>query len=311
MPITLGSLRQFCAEIASPDSAGATADREFMEWINQALSRLYKEIDTDLTRREVKIAVPPQEEGDDLQVTQGSASIVRATNPFLQKWLDERWSLHIEADPDTEFALSAIDEIDPLQATLRDGDDWILDTDTDLTFFAVKNKFYFPQASEIYRVQLVRDSSVVAVLAPDLFDHQKDWSPTMKGSFPTICTFRNGYIEVWPSPGEEYYRLAVTYRLAFSQIDTDADDDTEVEWADYHLDVLKKAIVLEAAVTQGKEAPIPFPVAEREFVRAVEQLRQLATKDVQPGPMSLQPPLIWKVRDRIPTDHWQGTLEDI
>jgi hypothetical protein len=59
MALTLGELRAFCAEVASPDSAGASADREFMIWINAALLRCYTELHWDRLQFENKITVVP------------------------------------------------------------------------------------------------------------------------------------------------------------------------------------------------------------------------------------------------------------
>lgn len=365
MAITVGELRTYCAEVAAPDPSDPAADREFMEWINGALGRLHRETGLDLTRREEKVVLPAAVAGVDLAVTAGSLVAIRATGTFSKQWLDERWALHIEGEPDAEFEIASlagnggaqvtanlvfaaititraagswitdgyvngdyvtitaaedvanvgtfgpvtnvtatvltigsaaftvnVDDdtavVDRTQkATFRAGDEWIQATGTGLDFHAVKHRFAFGQALEIERVQLPAQGYDLEIVLPATFDRVKLQQPTARGVTPSHGTFREGHVEVWPGPGDDYLRLALTYRLAYSPLATAAADSVEVEWPEVHRDVLRKAILLEASITQGKESPVPYPLAVGEYVEAVKALRATATKDMQPGPLAV------------------------
>lgn len=309
MTITVGQLRTFCQEEASKDASGSTADAAFMHWINGALGRLYREITLDTTRREMRITVPPAEEVTDGVATQNSLTLTSATG-FTSKWASERWGLHIEDESQLEFELASIAAGSPgTTATLRAGDEWIQATGTAKTFTFVKNKFLLTAVQTIEKVQLL-DGRCVEVVQPREFDRQKQGSPCLRGEYPTICTFRNSYLEVWPSPGETYYKLIVTYRLAYTVLADAALDADTVEWDDDQLDVLKKAIMLEASMSQGTNAPVPYSIAKEEYEGALLKLRAVATKDMMPGPLAVRPPIMFgsKVRRSLPP---RSALEDI
>jgi hypothetical protein len=313
MAITVLMLRTHCRERASPSSSGSTADRTHMSWINGALSRLYREMEFDCLRREKKLTCPPAETtsgvDSNLTVTQGSLTITRATAGslvFTPKWLSERWALHVDAEVRLEFELAAITNPN---ATLRAGDEWTGTTATDKAFTFTKNKYLLTEASEVRRVEVIDSPRDVVVLLPDEFDRVKSRAPTQRGVYPRFCTFRNGYLEIWPSPGTTYFKLGITYRLAWTPLADAAQDTDVVVWDDQHLDVLLKAITLEASVELGEASPTPYPVALRSYMEALDKVRQIATKDMQPGPMRVQSPLAPRGRGRRSQD-WIGTLED-
>lgn len=302
MSFTLGSLRTFCREEASKDASGSTSERAFMHWINGALSRLYREQLFDLTSREVKVTVPPANTTiADGVVTQNSLAISSATG-FTAAWLSERWGLHIEGETRFEFELGAIGS-PATTATLRAGDEWIADSGTAKDFVFVKNKFLLSTAAEILDVQVL-DGHCVAIVSPKRFDELKNGYPTHRAEFPRIATLRNNYLEIWPSPSSNYQKLIVTYRLAYTPLSSAAAADggdadaTTISWPDEHLDVLKKAIMLEAALSQGPNAPVPFPLAKLEYEGALLKLRAVGTKDMQPGPLQIVPPILGRRRTK-------------
>lgn len=309
MTITVGQLRTFCQEEASKDASGSTAEAAFMHWINGALGRLYREIAQDTTRRETRITVPPAESVTDGVVTQNSLAISSATG-FTAAWLSARWGLHIEDEDQLEFELAAIAAGSPgVTATLRSGDEWIQASGTGKTFTFTKNKFLLTAVQTIEKVQLL-DGRCVEIVQPREFDRQKQGSPCLRGEYPTICTLRNSYLEIWPSPGTSYYKLIVTYRLAYTPLADAALDADTVEWDDDQLDVLKKAIVLEASMSQGNNAPVPYGIAKAEYEGALLKLRAVATKDMMPGPLNVRPPIMYgsKARRSLPP---RSALEDI
>lgn len=310
MAITLGQLRTFCQEEASKDASGSTADAAFMHWINGALGRLYREITLDTTRRELRITVPPAEAVTDGVVTQNSLAISSATG-LLAKYLSERWGLHIGGESQLEFELAALGVEGPpaTTGTLRAGDEWIKASGTGKTFTFVKNKILLTAVQTVEEVQLL-DGRQVPVLQPRDFDRRKQESPCNRGEFPTVCTLRNSYLEIWPSPGEDYYKLIVTYRLAYTPLADAALDAVTIEWDDDQLDVLKKAIVIEASASQGSNAPVPYAVAMSEYMDALMKLRAVATKDVMPGPLNVRTPIMFSSRGRRSLPPRSG-LEDV
>lgn len=295
MAITLGELLTFCQEVASPDASGDTAVREFLVWINAALQRLYNENGWDRTLREEKLTIPPRETGSDLNLTQGSLTITRDT-AFDAKYLSDRWGLFVGGEDRVEFELGAIgaESVAPFSATLRTGDEWIAASATDQTYYFCKNKIAFPQAREVFRVQVLDTALEVSVLKPADFDRIKAVRPTTMTSYPTICTFRRGRLELWPHPGPNYSKLSITYRSALVTRMTWADstdDADEVPWDEEAINVLHKAILLEAAITQGRDgAPIPYEVALVEYNAALQAEKNLADRDNMNGPINLRLP---------------------
>lgn len=313
MSITLGSLRTFCQEVASKDSTGTTAEREFMHWINNALEKLYLETSLDATRRETKIYVPPSVTRTDGVTTQGSLVVTSAT-AFLDVWRSERWGIHIEGDDQTEYEIATLNG--PLtDATMRTGDNWVLASATGLDVTAAKNKFLIPTVAEILSVRYGQGREV-PYSSPEDFDRLKGYSPTHRNDTPQVCTYRNDYLEIYPAPSDGYYHLAVTYRLGFTPHSSAAvadggdADATLVSWPDRFLGILKKGILVEAALSQGKSAPVPYPLALAEFNLILGQLRANSQKEMTPGPLSILPPILPRRRGRYSLPPG-GTLEDV
>ena len=306
MAITLEDLRTFCAEIASPDSSGTTADREFMHWINGALQRLYSEAAWDRILHQSKLTILPLETITDLGVTAGSLAVTSAGNNIAAKYLSERWELHIGDEGDEVFELAA--RASAMAATLRAGDEWTGSTGTK-TAYAVKTIYPLPNtAKSIERVQVLETNLEVAVLPGGELDYEKTHNPTERGSYPRVCTYRKGNIEIWPHPGTEYCKLALTYRKG-PTLHEDADADaTEVDWDEEWRDLLLKAITLEASITQGENAPIPYPIALREYEARLGAYKGLnANKDPKTGPLGVRTPER-STRFGTPSFSWDGTL---
>lgn len=301
MAITLGQLRSYCTEEVFKDAQGSTAERAFMHAINSALSRLYREVPLDLTRRVKKLTVVPAETRTDVGVIQGSLAITSGTN-FTAKYLSDRWGLHIEGEARHEFEIAAIGV---LSATLVAGDEWIQTTDAAAEVFFVYNKLALTEAAEVYGV-LTEDNRELPILPDHVFDNYKRTrGQTARGSYPEVCCLRRGRLEIYPSPGDDYYKLEVTYRLAFTPHNDNGvaaggdADATVVVWDDQHLDILKKALMMEGSMSQGASAPIPYAMAAREFEMALSGLRDNAMKTFVPGPINISTPIMLKRRGRL------------
>lgn len=292
MAITVGTLRTFCEEQASPDLAGGTADREFMKWINSALVRLYKAAPWDRLVREEKRLIYPQEKFTAvLGLTQASLAVVVSAGALLAKYVSERWELAVDGYDRGTFELAAM-AVGGLTGTLRTGDEWPNATSTTLTGYFLNTRFALPLAKNVTRVQVVESGLPVTLLTPTQFDKQRDLWGTGHGSDPRFCTFRRGVLEVWPHPGENYRKLSVTYQLAFTRIaDTALDADT-VEWDEEQQDLLEKAILVEAAITQGEAAVVPYVVALREYENALRGDREYSQRQDLSGPMGLRLPIV-------------------
>jgi len=276
MAITFADLKTFCGEIASPDSSGSTAQREFVVWINSALSRLHAEFSWDEHEHERKINVPPQETGVALNVTQDSLALVlTAAETFLAKYVTEEWDLVITGDNYQTFRLASIDDSPTNQnATMRAGDEWIESTATGSTYYWIKRRFELPDnALQVVRVQNLKTFLSIRVVSSQEFDSISANNVTQRGNYPQLATFRDGKLEIWPHPGAERIKLGITYRKGPTVYTTATTDATEIEWPDHWLDLLQKAISLEAAVTQGADAPIPYKLARVEFEDALRRYK--------------------------------------
>lgn len=294
MALTLGQLRAFCAEIASPDSAGDSADREFMVWINAALIRCYTELHWDRIQFEKKITVvPPVDGGATLNVTIGSRAIVLSAGSIAQAYLDDRWELQIDAENRWTFELYSIDDSPTNRnATLIEGDEWVAATATGLQHSWVKTRYTLPDnAQRVSRVQVLDNQQDVIVLAnPAEFDRARLEAPTQSGNQPRFCTFRRGKLELWPHPGT-YTKLSVTYIKGPTVLEDDALDAAVIDWDDSWRDLLQKAIQLEAAITQGENAPVVYPIARAEWEDRKATYHQKSTQPDLTGPMSLSMPV--------------------
>lgn len=298
MAITLGQLRTFCEEQASPDSSGGTADREFMKWINGALTRLYRASPWDrLVREEKRIIVPQEAVTAVLGLTQGSLNISRSSGTFLQKYVDDRWELAIDGYTRGTFELASIGT-PATTAVMRAGDEWPGDTTLVGTGNFLFTRLPLPLAKNVTRVQLVETGLGITILTPRQFDRQKDVSPGSRGSDPRFCTFRRGRLEFWPHPGDNYRKLSITYHLAYTQMADSDDDDTEVEWDETQIELLQKAILLEASVLQGDAAVVPYPVALREYQEALRGDKEFSQRHDLTGPMGLNLPDVNLARRR-------------
>lgn len=290
MTITLGDLRTFCAEIASPDSAGSTHDREAMVWINSALQRLYTDTAWDDHRKTRNITVLPSESGTTGILTQGSLAFAVAVSETIEdKYADDAWEFIIGSEADHTFKLAS--KTDDQNATFQAGDEWILASDTGVSWTAFKARYPLPDdARDILRVQLLSTRTKLGYLTPDEFDYKKSLNPTNL-SQPCYYTLRDNAIEVYPHPGSSYEKIGLTYRKGPSLLADAALNSVTIEWPEEWRDLLLKAIQVEAAETQGENSPIPYPIAERSYIERLKGYRALnATKAEGPGAMGLRLP---------------------
>lgn len=313
MAITIGSLRSFCAEIASPDSAGDTADREFMLWINAAIARLYSELGWDQILHERKVTVVPAESGSNLAVTQGSTSVTLGGGEvFLDKYVTDEWEFYVEGDSSSYFVLESIDNAPDTAGTFRDGDEWIEATDAAAAWTAVQTKYTLPDnAKQIQRAQVLGIGDQLVILSPDEFDLQRSMNPTQTGSYPRFACLRENRLEIWPHPGSDYVKIGLSYRKGPPTYADAADDADEVDWSNEWRDLLHKAILLEAAITQGEGSPINYAVLTREYEDRLNRYKGLsANKANLSGPLDVRVPQATK-NDPPRSFTWIGTLTDV
>lgn len=306
MATTLGDLRTFCAEIASPDSAGDTAQREFLVWINSALSRLHAEFSWDELDHERKILVPPEETGVALGVTQDSLSVtLGGAETFASKYVTEEWDLIVTGDNYQTFRLASIDDSPTNQAgTLRPGDEWIEATNAAATYYWIKRRFELPDNTiQVTRVQILNTYLPIRILEPAEFDSLSASNVTQRGNYPQVATFRDGKLEIWPHPGSTRVKLGITYRKGPTVYETNTLDTVEIEWPDHWRDLVQKAISLEASVTQGPDAPIPYQLARMEYEECLKRYKAIDTnKYPVSGPIRMQLPRMGK--RRAVSHHW-------
>jgi hypothetical protein len=264
MAITVGALRDFCR-------------------INAALDKLYKEISWDRTMTEQKVTIVPKETLTDLVVTQGSLALASATG-FSAKYLSGKWELSIDGYTRGTFELAAI-AVGGLTATMRTGDEWTNASAAGKTCTFLNTRFSLPKVKKVHRVQVVESGVILRVMTPAEFDHLKQRDPGALGSDPRYCTWRRGFLEFWPHPGADYRKLSITYQREFTRIlDTAADAD-EVDWDEEEQNVLEKAILVEAALTQGENSPVSYAMAKAELNEALASSKGFSQRASLTGPM--------------------------
>ncbi len=293
MSILLSDLRTYCAEVASPDASGTTADRDFNNWINSAVRRIYAASGWDRILHQAKLTVLPAETRTGLGVTLGSLALTLSgvgAETFPTKWADDRWELHIDGEDKEVFEIAT--RTNSTSATLRAGDEW---TGTTGSKAATIVKTIYPltnTAKQLERVQNLETGYCFAILPPHEFDLEKHWTPTATGEM-RYATLRKGNLEVYPHHGSTtaYQKVAISYRKAAPVYATADAGATVVDWDEEWKDLLEKAICLEASITQGESSPILYPIAEREYEKCLGRYQGLgANKDPQSGPMSLMMP---------------------
>lgn len=291
MPITLGDLRTYCAEIASPDSAGATHDREAMVWINNAIQRLYADADWDESLHARRLTVLPSESGTTAILNQGSLAFAVAVSETIEdKYVDDEWEFILGDEEGQTFKLAS--KTDAQNATLQAGDEWILASGTGIAWTALRAKYLLPDdAREITRAQVLDTGYDLEYLPNHTFDHRKGLDPTRTGQMEYF-TLRDRSIEVWPHPGAAYGKLGLTYRKGPSLLADAAAAATEIDWPQEQKDLLLKAITVEASITQGENAPVPYRLALVEYEMRLRKYRGLnSNKAHQGGPLRLQLPV--------------------
>ena len=305
MTITLGELRQYCSDHASPDSAGTSADREFMVWINAALEDIYTEFEWDHLEHKTKILLEKQEEVSTLGLTEGSKAItLSGADTFASKYVSEEWELFVEGEGDEVFRLESIDDSPTNQnATMKDGDEWTNADASNKTAYFVKTRYSLPtNCLQVVRCQVIEPNFNVRWRTPAQFDVEKAAFPKQKGTYPYYFTTRQGKLEVWPPAADEYFKLGISYRKGVTRYSTSDDDSTEIDWEEKYRDLLQKAILVQACISQGEEAPVPLGAAAAFYEKKLKLLKALDVNRVpKTGPMGLDLPNV-NVRGLRPRD---------
>jgi len=275
MGILLGDLRTFARETASHDVSGDTANREVQHWINMALARIWSAHSWSHANANGRITLDVEETGDALTLVEGSRALVLVAETFEQKYLDDRWHLLIDDESNLTFELAEIKS--PTSALARAQHRWVRDSDTGVGYSWARHIYPLPDdAKEITNVELAQSGARVHHLSPAKFDRVRQKAPTQQGR-PVYYTVRGGNFELWPAPDDTWRTLQITYRRKpprYTATDDDTggdDDDTEVDWPEEWADLLYKGVIAEAALTQGKNAPVTYNLAMTDFMgRLVE-----------------------------------------
>lgn len=309
MALTLGDLRTYCREIASPDSAGTTAEREFNVWINAALARVYMELEWDKLQHQATIPIEIAEEySSDLTLVLGSSAVYSAGGNLLAKYVTEEWDMVVDGESQRVFRLGTFTDVN--NATMRTGDRWSQASAAGKSVTFAKTKYSLPDnAFQVQRVQVLQSGAPLARLTPEEFDRQKAFNATLLSGHPRFYTLRDETLEVWPHPGTTYVDLGISYRKGPTIYTVASLDSAEIEWPVTYADLIYKAILLEAAITQGEDSPVPYPVALREFDHRLGRFKNLdSDRRERAGPMSLRLPTHMPMGQR--SISWQGPIVD-
>ncbi len=292
MAITLGDLRTFCQEVASPDISGSTADREINIWINSAIQKLYSAQSWNRLLKRTKIYLPAEETGSELTATNGSLTItLGAAETFDSKYVTELWALHVDDEDLMSFRLASIDDSPTNQtATLEAGGNWTSSTGSSKSYTFTKDIYDLPNdAKQIHRVQLLQTHIHLTGIPAHEFDTLRQGNPTQRGGGPRFYCIRENKLEIWPAPGSDDMTLGVSYRRGAPIYATTDADSTEVAWPEEWKYLLEKALILQASFFQGEHAPIPYNMAKIEYEQELNTCRGLDSKmDNMSGPMMLK-----------------------
>lgn len=290
MPITLEALRTFAAETASTDPSSMSSDREIHSWINSALEEVWLALDWHWARSLTRLTMVPSESGSYLGATLGSRDLTLDTaqaEVFDEKYLAEGWLLLVDAEGRMGFELDRID--DAHTARLQDGHLWIQATATGLGYTWTRTTYPLPGgAIKIHRVEDLQAYGDIQYRHPASFDYERSHAPTQRGNRPYMYTVRAGNIELWPGPSTAYLPLSVTYKRPAPQFDESEPGDLEVDWPTDKLGLIQKAIICQASLTQGKNAPVPYDRAIYAYNTLLDRHRASDTDVAElAGPMSL------------------------
>ena len=295
MAITLGDLRTFAAEIASADISSAAGDREIQHWINNAIQRVWSESDWSWANSEARIALEFSESGSAMDLTSQSRVITLTGEVFKAKYLSDRWQLHVTGEGNMTLELESIQS--PTSATLKPGHEWAAATSTTTAYVWSRHIYPLPlNAKQVKRCQDMQNRFDLTGLSPSAFDQARQQTPTQRGNVPLFYTVRQGNIEFWPGPNSTTYRtMYLSIRRGPTIHLTDAPAGDTVDWPEEWNDLLHKAIILEASITQGKNAVVDYPIALREYE---ERLKIYKAEDgnIQDlgGPMHLTSPMFYR-----------------
>lgn len=285
--ITLEDLRIYAAEVSSADVASVSGDREIQHWINKAIQRLWRDHEWNWQHSSDRIFLDMEESGTALNVTQDSRLVVlTGSDTFAAKYLAEQWNLHVAAEGSMTFELSNI--AGPQTATLKEGHNWASTTQTGLSYAWSRHIYPLPSgAKQVIRIELMQNRLDLRHLSPGAFDQQRQTTPTQRGNDPIFYTFRKHRIEIWPAPGTQRKTLLITYRRGPTIYDVSEPNATVVDWEGDWVDLLQAAITLEASITQGNNAPVPYPVAMREYEDCLATYRDVDGIQDLAGPCGL------------------------
>lgn len=331
--LTLGFLREYCQEIASPDSSGASSEREFMVWINSALSRVWTDADWHSIQR-TRILETPDEVSGAGTIPPGGTLLTTLNPPWPTDLAgdsvtgDGPWEVVLDQQAGNTFFVTQVVGDD---ATLSHAFDPSAPS-PNVTYYAFKNKLGFGSLDPVLAHHVPRQISLVwdtfqlreiRYLPPWRFEQVRGVNPTERSADPRFYTFRGNRLELWPHPGPSR-QIRVTYLAAPPYLLGSDPDTLLIPWQDdtqpptvlvppgptrdisgsLWADLLQKAIALEAAFTQGNKGPIPYKLAKVEYE---DRLRKYKAADnnriTKTGPMNpvLPRPVIYP-RDRSVSD---------
>jgi len=260
MAITLDDLRTYASETASADPSSSSSDREIQTWINDALEEVYLAHDWHWARAVTRVTMVPEETGSYLAVTQGSPQVTldpAQAERFAEKYLSEGWVLFVDGEGRMGFELGRID--DPLTATLQDGHVWIRATAAAATYTWTRVRYPLPGgALKVYRVEDLEAYGELRYVDPATYDFERSHAPTQRGNRPYLYTVRGGNLELWPGPGSNYLAISVTYKKPAPSYTVEDPGDLVIDWPDDKLGLIRKAILVQASLTHGKHAVVPF-----------------------------------------------------
>lgn len=287
MALTLADLRTFASETAGADANSTSADREVNYWINSAFARLWAIHNWGHAQAVARLIMLPSESGAAMTVTQGSRTVTLTGETFDDKYVDEKWSLTVEGESQLTFVLKRIDT--PTSAVLRDDDLWIRAANASATYTFARYIYPLPEGAwRVDRVENLDSFTEIQRLSPRDFDRERAIGQTSRSGHPIFFTIRDESIELWPAAGSSYVPIELSYTKQCPTYKVADPGEREVDWPESKQDVLLRAIMLEASITQGDASPVDYKLAKLEFEQALKAHRGTDSNRANlSGPMSL------------------------
>lgn len=286
----LGDLKTYAIEAASHNVSDAESDRHVLRWINRAMRAVRFAHPWQFFRKQGYVVVEPDVSGLNMSVTQGSTAVsLTGGETFAAKYVttSEDWTLIAANDTTQPFRLTAITNSPTNTAGTLDHA-WTAATATGMDYTWYRDRYALPDdCGRVLRVQDTTSRLELCYLAPADLDLRRQQSPSQTGATGWDYTIRADKIELWPLP-TDYASVSLTYEREVTLYTSGTSNATELDWPDRWNDLLEAAVTVEASLTLGMDARVPYALAVDNYQRLLSRYRHEETTQIgAPSRMTL------------------------